>query len=74
MSNLRSGDKLGNDDDVMTRCLSGSQDAAPGPDQTEQRAGGGAVDRVCGHLRMPLWVYGCEREARAMNMCFAHDA
>ena len=29
--------------------------------QTEQRARGGAVDRVGAHLRMPLWVYGCER-------------
>ena len=28
---------------------------------TEQRARGGAVDRVGAHLRMPLWVYGCER-------------
>ena len=30
-------------------------------DQYGLRARGGAVDRVCAHLRMPFWVYGYER-------------
>ena len=30
-------------------------------DQYGLRARGGAVDRVCAHLRIPLWVYSCER-------------
>eukprot|EP00966_Prymnesium_polylepis_P024013 552637-Prymnesium_polylepis.1 len=48
MSNLRSGDKLGNDDDAMTGCL--CQDAAPGPG----RAGrGGARPRAVHNILRP---------------------
>ena len=58
MSNLRSGDKLGNDDDVMTRVddfgrQDACQDAAPGPGRSGR---GGARPRarpqLCARVRV----------------------